>query len=88
MVGPSLDCFIKKRVMNKIFFKPKRSRLAEEKSLVLFSNGKKQNGDHLKTGPKFCPKDDHLNTGRSGFRMSTAFRPFFDQTYLEISVSD
>jgi hypothetical protein len=50
---------------------PKRSRLAEEKSPVRFSNGKKQNGGHLKTGPKFCPANDHLNTGRSGFRMLT-----------------
>jgi hypothetical protein len=28
----------------------KGSRLAEEKSPVRFSNGKKQNGGHLKTG--------------------------------------
>jgi hypothetical protein len=56
MVGPSLDRFVKKRVMNKIFFMPKQSRLAEEKTPVRFSNGKKQNGGHLKTGPKFVRK--------------------------------
>jgi hypothetical protein len=36
----SLDCFIKKRIMNKIFFVAKRFRLAEEKIPVGFSNGK------------------------------------------------
>jgi hypothetical protein len=71
MVGPSLDRFIKKRVTNKIFLMPKGSRLAEEKSPVRFSNGRKQNGSHLKDRLKFCPKNNHLNSGRSGFWMLT-----------------
>ena len=36
----SLDRFIKKRVMNKIFFMPKRSRLEVKKTSVRLSNGK------------------------------------------------
>jgi hypothetical protein len=27
--------------------------------------------DHLKAGPKKCPRDGHLNAGSSGFRMYT-----------------
>ncbi len=27
--------------------------------------------DHLKTGHKLCPENDHLNTGQSGFQMMT-----------------
>jgi hypothetical protein len=29
--------------------------------------------DHLKAGPKKCPRDGHSNTGSSGFRMYTVF---------------
>jgi hypothetical protein len=74
MVGPSLDHFIKKIVTNKIFFMPKRSRLEVKKTSVRFSNGKKQNGGHLITGPKKCPKNGHLNTGQSGIRWDTVVK--------------
>jgi hypothetical protein len=50
---------------------PNRSSLEVKKNFVRFSNGKKQNGGHLKTGPKFCPKNDHYKTGRSGIRLLT-----------------
>jgi hypothetical protein len=52
---------------------PKRSRLEVKKTLVRFSNGKKQNGGHLKTGPKNCPKNDRSKTGQPGFQMVTVF---------------
>jgi hypothetical protein len=44
---------------------------------------KKQNGGHLKTGPKFCPKNDRLNTRGSGFRMLTVVQ-FFDGHCISI----
>jgi hypothetical protein len=50
---------------------PKRSRLEVKNTSVQFSNGEKQNGGHLKTGPKFCPKNDHSKTGWSGNRFIT-----------------
>jgi hypothetical protein len=53
---------------------PKRSRLAEEKSSVRISNGQNKMADHLKPGPKKCPRDGHLNAGSSGFRMYTVFK--------------
>ncbi len=58
----SLDRFIKKRVMNKIFFMPKRSRLVRKISGPDFKW-------YPKTGHKLCPRNDHSNTGRFGIRM-------------------
>jgi hypothetical protein len=65
----SLDRFVKKGHKKNILFVTKRSRLAEEKSLVRLS---KQDGRfyHLKAGKK-RPRDGHLKAGQSGFRMST-----------------
>jgi hypothetical protein len=40
----SLDRFIKKIIMNKIFLMPKRSRLEVKKTSVRFSNGKNKMG--------------------------------------------
>ncbi len=61
---------------------PKRSRLAKEKSPVRFSNGKKQNGGQLKTGPKFCSKNDHSKIGQSGIRLFTVY--IFSEKELHI----
>ncbi len=33
--------------------------------------------DHLKAGPKKCPRDGHSKAGRSGFRMYTVFEKFY-----------
>jgi hypothetical protein len=65
MVGHSLDRFINKS-HKKYFIHAKRSRLEVKKISVWFSNGKKQNGVHLKTRPKFCPKNDHSKIGQYG----------------------
>ncbi len=57
----SLDRFIKKRVMNKIFFMPKRSRLEVKKASVRLSDGKNKmatNGfNHLKAGQNIVRLD-------------------------------
>jgi hypothetical protein len=50
--------------LNKIFFMPRQSRLAEEKSPVRLSS-------HSIAGPKKCSRDGHLNAGSSGFRRYT-----------------
>jgi hypothetical protein len=62
----NLDRFIKKRVLNKIFFMPKWSSLAGKKVRSEFRM-------HSKTGHKLCPKDDLSNTRQSGIRRGTVF---------------
>jgi hypothetical protein len=57
----SLDRFIKKRVIKNMLFMTKQSRLEVKKTLVRI----------LKSGHRKCPKNDHLKTGRSDFRMLT-----------------
>jgi hypothetical protein len=82
----SLDWFITKRVIKKIFM-PKRSWLAVKNVRSSFQNRKpdKKSGIqmfltkwppnlafyHSKTGHKKRPKNDHLNTGWSGIRWVT-----------------
>jgi hypothetical protein len=69
MVGPSLDRFINKIVIKNILFMTKRSRLEVKKTSVRLSNGQNKMADHLKAGPKKCPRDGHSNAGSSSFRM-------------------
>ena len=71
MVGTSLDRFMKKKVTNKIFFMPKRSRLV-----------RKISGPDFECIQKPCPKDDHLNTGRFGIWMLTVLIQACPLTHL------
>jgi hypothetical protein len=50
---------------------PKRSRLEVKKLRTNIVEPTIQKPYHLITGPKKCPKNDHLNSGRSGIRMLT-----------------
>jgi hypothetical protein len=50
---------------------PKRSRLAEKKSGQIGLVPDIRYPDHLITGHKLCPRNDHSNTGRFGIRMVT-----------------
>jgi hypothetical protein len=52
---------------------PKRSRLEAKKLRTNIVEPTIQKPDHLITGPKKCPKNDHLNTGLSGLRMFTVY---------------
>jgi hypothetical protein len=62
----SLHRFIKKRVMNKIFFIPKRSRLAEKKVRSGFQMVKTKL-QPFENRTKILYKKYHLNTGRLRF---------------------
>ncbi len=50
---------------------PKRSSLAKKITGQICPVPDIRYPDHLITGPKKCPKSDHLNTGRFGIRMLT-----------------
>ncbi len=52
---------------------PKRSRLAEKKSGQIGPVPDIRYPDHLITGHKLCPRNDHSNTGRFGIRMVTVY---------------
>jgi hypothetical protein len=69
-----LDRFILKKNFMTLFFKTVKASFNHSKTgqIVLFSNGRPF-CYHLKTGPKYPPENDHLKTGRSGFRMLTVY---------------
>ena len=50
---------------------PKRSSLAKKITGQISPVPDIRYPDHLKTGHKKCPRNDHLNTGRFGIRMLT-----------------
>jgi hypothetical protein len=50
---------------------PKWSRLAKISGPDMYIGPDIRYPDHLKTGHKLCPRNDHSNTGRLGIRMLT-----------------
>jgi hypothetical protein len=79
----SLDRFIKKRFIKNILFTTKRSRLAEEKSPVQFSNDKNKMADIIWQPSCF----DHTKTGqkKSGFQMfGTSLDRFIRKIVIKI----
>jgi hypothetical protein len=67
----SLDCFINKMAIKRIFF------IIKQFSFVVFENQTNLvepgiwKPDHSKTRPKKCSENVHLKTGLSGFRLFT-----------------
>jgi hypothetical protein len=58
----------------------------ESRTQIRLSNGQNKMADHLKAGPKKCPRDGHSKAGQSGFRMYTVtefydFANFSNQTW-------